>query len=85
MNTTIDLKNEVAAAVRDEWPVFAERHPRLARVTDETLMIDHAVDLISDDEEYRQAMATAAEVGAGMQVVADVVRRLVAKLIRTLP
>ena len=82
---TIDLKNEVAAAVRDEWPAFAARHPRLASVLDETLMIDHAVDLISDDDEYRQAMQTAAEVGAGMQVVADVVRRLVAKLIRTLP
>ena len=82
---TIDLKNEVAAAVRDEWPAFAARHPRLASVLDETLMIDHAVDVISEDDEYHQAMRTAAEVGAGMQVVADVVRRLVAKLIRTLP
>ena len=82
---TIDLKSEVAAAVRDEWPAFAARHPRLASVLDETLLIDHAVDLIGEDDEYRDAMETAATVGAGSQVLADVVRRLVAKLIRTLP
>lgn len=82
---TIDLKSQVAAAVRDEWPAFAARHPRLAAVLDETLLVDHAVDLISDDDEYREAMATAAAVGAGAQVLADVVRRLVSRLIHTLP
>ena len=81
----IDLKAEIAAAVRDEWPAFAARHPRLAQVLDETLLVEQAVASIGNDPEYRQAMQTAAAVGTGAQVIADVVRRLVAKLIHTLP
>ena len=81
---TIDLKSEVAAAVRDEWPAFAARHPRLAAVLDETLLVEQAVASIRDDPDYREAMETAATVGAGCDVVAAVVRRLVGRLIRTM-
>lgn len=80
----IDLKAEVAAAVRDEWPGFAHRHPRLAQVLDETLLIEQAVEALRDDPEYLEAMQTAATIGAGAEVVASVVRRLVGRLIRTM-
>jgi hypothetical protein len=82
------LKETVARAVRSEWPGFAAEHPRLAAVLDEDLVTLTLSRSIEDDPEYRAAMLTAAEIGAGADVVtdvvADVVARLVGRMIRTL-
>jgi hypothetical protein len=80
----INLKYEVTRAVRREWRAFAAEHPRLAAVLDETVVADAAARCIADDPEYREAMATAAAVGAGAAVVSDVVARLVARWLRAL-
>ncbi len=74
---SIDVKDEVRRAVQSEWPGFAERHPRLAAVLDETLVVQQAVESIADDPEYVRAMERASAIGAGAEVVADVVRRFV--------
>ncbi len=79
---SIDMKEEVRRAVRDEWPRFADRHPRLAAVLDETLVTEAAIDSIADDPEYQEAMNTAAALGAGAEVVASVIHRLVGKWLR---
>ena len=84
IDAVINLKHEVARAVRTEWPAFAAEHPRLAAVLDEQLVADAAARCIADDPEYRQAMATAAAVGAGAAVVSDVVGRLVSRWLRAL-
>ena len=82
--TAAQLKETVARAVRSEWPAFASEHPRLAAVLDEDLVTLTLSRSIEDDPEYRAAMLTAAEIGAGADVVTDVVARLVGRMIRTL-
>jgi hypothetical protein len=79
-----ELKDAVARAVRSEWPAFAADHPRLAAVLSEELVTLSLSRSIEDDPEYRAAMATAAEIGAGGEIVTDVVTRLVSRMIRTL-
>lgn len=78
------LKEIVARAVRAEWPGFAADHPRLAAVVSEELVTITLSRSIGDDPEYRAAMTTAAEIGAGAEVVTDIVTRLVKRMIRTL-
>ncbi len=79
-----ELKDAVARAVRREWPGFAADHPRLAAVLSEELVTITLSRSIEDDPEYRSAMQTAAEIGAGAEVVTDIVTRLVGRMIRTL-
>ena len=79
-----ELQDAVARAVRFEWPAFAAEHPRLAAVLSEELVTLTLSRSIEDDPEYRAAMATAAEIGAGAQIMTDVVSRLVGRMIRTL-
>ena len=82
--TAEQLKEIVARAVRCEWPAFAADHPRLAAVLSEELVTLTLSRTIEDDPEYRAAMTTAAEIGAGAEVVSEVVTRLVGRMIRTL-
>jgi hypothetical protein len=81
---SINVQEEVRRAVRDEWPRLVEQHPRLAAVLDETLVTEAATESIADDPEYQEAMNTAAAVGAGAEVVAGIVHRLVGKWLRQL-
>ena len=81
---TIDLKEQVQQAIRSEWPAFAAAHPKLAAVLDDTVLIEPAMQSLADDPEYQQAMATAEAVGAGAEVIAAVVQRLVSQFLRRL-
>jgi hypothetical protein len=81
---SIDLKEEVRRALAAEWPAFAANHPRLAAALDETVLVPSAMQSLGDDPEYVEAMATAAAVGAGAEVVADVVARFVRGWLRRL-
>ena len=84
MGQSIDMKDVVRQAVQSQWPGFAERHPRLAAVLDQDLVIASAIESMADDAEYQEAMATAQAVGAGANVIADVVTHFVARWIRQL-
>ena len=81
---TIDIKSEVARAIRGEWPAFASAHPKLAAVLDETVLTDCAIHSLAEDPEYQEAMATAEAIGAGAEVVSNLVHRLVSQWLRRL-
>jgi hypothetical protein len=81
---TIDLKEEVRRALKSEWPRFAIEHPRLAAVMDESLLLEPAIEALNDDAEFREAMETAASIGAAGEVVAGVVNNMVNKWLRQL-
>ena len=81
---TINLKNEVRRALDVEWPAFAASHPNLAGVLDQTVLIEPAVRGLADDPEYVEAMETALRVGAGAEIVADIILRHVRQWLRRL-
>jgi hypothetical protein len=81
---TINLKDEVRRALRTEWPAFAASHPKLAAAIDEGVLIDPAIRSLADDAEYVEAMQTAAAVGAGGEIVADIILRHVRQWLRRL-
>ena len=80
----IDVKDQVRQAIQSEWPTFAANHPRLAAVLDETVLVEPAMQSLADDPEYLEAMATADAVGAGAEVIAAVIQRLVSQFLRRL-
>lgn len=80
----INLKEEVRRALKTEWPTFAAAHPKLAAVLDETILVDPAIQSLGDDAEYVEAMQTAAAVGAGGEIVADIILRHVRQWLRRL-
>jgi hypothetical protein len=80
----INLKDEVRRAIQSEWPAFAASHPKLAAVLDETILIDPAMQSLADDAEYVEAMQTATAVGAGGEIVADIILRHVRQWLRRL-
>jgi hypothetical protein len=80
----INLKDEVRRALKMEWPAFAASHPKLAAVLDETILIDPAIQSLADDAEYVEAMQTATAVGAGGEIVADIILRHVRQWLRRL-
>ena len=80
----INLKDEVRRALKMEWPAFAASHPKLAAVLDETILIDPATQSLAADAEYVEAMQTATAVGAGGEIVADIILRHVRQWLRRL-
>jgi hypothetical protein len=81
---TINLKDEVRRALQSEWPAFAASHPKLAAVLDEAILVDPAMQSLADDAEYVEAMQTATAVGAGGEIVADIILRHVRQWLRRL-
>ena len=81
---TINLKDEVRRALQSEWPAFAASHPKLAEVLDEAILVDLAMQSLADDADYVEAMQTATAVGAGGEIVADIILRHVRQWLRRL-
>lgn len=81
---TINLKEEVRRALQVEWPAFAASHPKLAALLDEQILVEPAIRSLADDAEYVEAMQTATAVGAGGEIVADIVLRHVRQWLRRL-
>lgn len=79
---TIAMRELVQQAVRDSWPALAARHPRLAEVLEESVVVDAAIKQLADDTEYQKAMAEAAAVGLAAEVAGDLVRRFVEQFLR---
>lgn len=80
----ISLKEEVERAVQREWPAFAESHPKLAAVLSEDLVVAGAVEAVSEDPDFREAMQAAAQAGFLAESIAALVHRLVGRWIKTL-
>ncbi len=58
--------------------------PIASAVLDETVLTDGAITSLADDPEYQEAMATAEAIGAGAEVVSNLVQRLVSQWLRRL-
>ena len=80
----INLKEEVRRALHVEWPAFAASHPNLAAAIDETLLVEPALHGLAADVEYQEAMQTAFAVGAGGEIIADIILRHVRQWLRRL-
>jgi hypothetical protein len=81
---TVSLRDEVQKALATEWKTFAQRHPRLAAVIDQNVLMEQAVASLADDPEFREAMEGAAAAGLAAGVVVDTVRRYVMEFLRRL-
>ncbi len=81
---TISLKDEVQKVLSRQWRAFAQEHPNLAAVIDQSLLVEQAATCLQDDAEYREAMELASSAGAGASVVVDLVERFVTTWLRKL-
>lgn len=75
----INLKEIVQQAVGKEWQAFAADHPNLARVLDETLLVQEVTKHLQDDPEYQKALAEAEIAGQAAQKITELARELVGK------
>ncbi len=80
--TKIQLKDEVRRAIHQNWDTFASEHPNLAQVIDQELLVEHAMQSIADDPEYRTAMEQSAAVGIGMEALIGFVEQFVSRFLR---
>ena len=80
--TRINLKEEVRRAIRSEWEGFAARHPRLAKVLDESLLVEEVCESLVRDAEYQAAMNDAVAAGLAVEAVGDLLRRFVQRWMR---
>ncbi len=80
MNTT-DLKTHIAAAVAVRWDDFATKHPMLAGVIDQTLLIENVSDALANDPEYQAAVAVTRTAEAGVTALVGLIDGYVVKFI----
>jgi len=78
----INLKEEVRRAMRGEWDTFAARHPRLAKVLDESLLVEEVSESLARDQEYQAAMNDAVAAGLAIEALGDLLRRFVQRWMR---
>ena len=76
--SSINLKDEVQRVLAGEWRGFAQRHPRLAEVIDQSLLVEQATASIADDPDYQRALREA----EGMEWSADVALELVSGFVK---
>ena len=74
---TANLKPEVQKALGVEWEAFRSRHPRLAEVIDQDLLLEQATACIADDAAFRAAIDQAAALGAAAGIIQEAVRKFV--------
>ena len=74
----INLKDEVQKILAVEWIGFAERHPRLAEVIDQALLVEQATGSIADDPDYQRALREA----EGMEWSANIAVELVGGFVK---
>jgi hypothetical protein len=80
--TKIQLKEEVRRVIHQNWDAFASEHPNLARVIDQGLLVEQAMQSIADDPEYRTAMEQSQAVGIGMEALCSFVERFISRFLR---
>ena len=76
--SSINLKDEVQKILAVEWKGFAERHPRLAEVIDQALVVEQAANSIADDPDYQRALREA----EGLEWSANVAVELVSGFVK---
>lgn len=71
--STIDLKRQVAAVVNVRWDEFAARHPNVAAVLNQTVLIENITDAVANDVAYQDALQNARQINAGLDMVVKIV------------
>ncbi len=79
-----DLKSHVAAALREEWPAFAARHPHLSAAIEETAWVVVVADSIRDDPQFQSALASAKTLGTLLDQGQHLVRNFVGEFLKRL-
>lgn len=74
--TSISLRDEVCKTLAVEWQGFRQRHPRLAAVIDQNILLEQAVACIADDPGFRAAMEEAAGLATSASLV-EAIRKFV--------
>lgn len=82
--TRIELRRQVELAIQQDWQTFAESHPHLAAVLDQTLLVEEAVRALEDDPQYTTAMNQAIAQGAAAQTLIDLLSHFVNDWLRRL-
>jgi hypothetical protein len=75
--TSISLRDEVQKALGVEWQAFQSRHPRLAAVIDQTLLMERAVMCIADDPAFREAIEQAAAMATSAEIIEEAVKKFI--------
>lgn len=81
---TVSVREEVQKALAAEWTEFAQRHPRLAAVIDQQVLMEQAAASLGDDPAFRAAMEEAAAAGKAAEIVVEAVRRYVVGFLKRL-
>ncbi len=82
--TTINLKDEVQQIIGGQWQAFAQEHPRLAEVIDQTLLVEQATASLADDAAFQQAMRDADAATISGQSLLDLVQQYVIEWLKKL-
>jgi hypothetical protein len=83
--SSINLKDEVQKVMAVEWRGFAKRHPRLAEVIDQSLLVQQAAASIADDPDYQRALREAEGMEWSAGVAMELVRGFVIDWLKKLP
>jgi hypothetical protein len=78
------LKKSVRAAIGSEWEAFAQAHPKLVAVIDESLVVDAAMESLSESVEYQETMADAMAMGTAAETMVEFVGKFVKRWLRQL-
>ena len=81
---TIDIKPLIEQAIASQWPAFAESHPHLAQVLDETLLLESATAQLAQDPDYQAALQHAAAAGLAAETLGGLIGQLVRKFFQRL-
>lgn len=76
------LRRRIRAAIELEWPAFAAKHPQLAEVIDEDLMLRQSVTRLADDEGFKAAIRAADAAGATVNMVIELIRPAIRRLFK---
>ena len=82
--TTETLKTHIAAAVAVRWDDFSQRHPMLAGVIDQTLLVENVSDSLANDPAYQEALAATRASQVGLETVIGLIDGYVIKYISRL-
>jgi hypothetical protein len=80
----VQLKEEVRRAISQNWDSFVQDHPNLARVIDQELLVEGAIQSLADDPEYLTAMEQSHAIGIGAQAIVSFVDRFVVRWFKLL-
>lgn len=82
--TRIELRRQVELAISQDWPAFAQSHPKLAAVLDQNLLVEEAANALEDDPNYIEVMGQAMAQGTAAQALIDLVGHFVQDWLRRL-